>query len=143
MTIRRLIAGREGDIWSCRTTDSVRDAVAKLAERRIGALPVVDDDERVAGIFSERDVLYCLAKRGAEMLELKVGEVMTAPAVSVEPDTRVHEALALMTRRRFRHLPVVQEERMVGFVSIGDLVKWRIDLIQSEAEAMRNYIQSA
>jgi CBS domain-containing protein len=143
MTIGRLIAGRDGEVWACHAGDSVRDAVAMLAQRRIGALPVRNADEGVVGIISERDVLYCLASRGSEMLELTVGEVMTTPAVSVHRDTRVDEALALMTRRRFRHLPVVENERMVGFVSIGDLVKWQIDRIQSEAEAMRTYIQSA
>ena len=143
MNIGRLTAGRSGEIWSCHARDSVANAVRMLAERRIGALPVLDADERVVGIFSERDVLYCLATRGNEMLELSVGDVMTAPAITIHRDTHVDDALALMTRRRFRHLPVVEGERMVGFVSIGDLVKWQIDAIQSEAEAMRSYIQSA
>jgi CBS domain-containing protein len=143
MTIGRLIAGRDGNVWSCDARDSVRDAVAMLADRRIGALPVVDEAGGVAGIFSERDVLYCLASRGAEMLDLTVGEVMTAPAIGVDRQTRVDEALELMTRRRFRHLPVIENGRMVGFVSIGDLVKWRIDRIQSEADAMRSYITQA
>jgi CBS domain-containing protein len=143
MTIGRLIAGRDGEIWSCHSRDSVAEAVARLADRRIGALPVLDEDERVVGIFSERDVLYCLATKGGAMLEMTVGEVMTAPPVTVDRDTRVDDALALMTKRRFRHLPVVSGERMVGFVSIGDLVKWQIDRIQSEAEAMRSYIQSS
>ena len=143
MTIGRLIADRDGEVWSCHSQDSVSDAVAKLAQRRIGALPVLDESERVVGIFSERDVLYCLAERGGEVLNLKVVDVMTAPVVSVDRHTRVFEALALMTRRRFRHLPVVEDDRMVAFVSIGDLVKWRIDSIQSEAEAMRAYITHA
>lgn len=143
MNIGRLIAGRSGQVWSCHARDRVVDAVSMLAERRIGALPVLDADERVVGIFSERDVLYCLATRGGEMLSLSVGDVMTAPAITIHRDTHVDDALALMTRRRFRHLPVVEGERMVGFVSIGDLVKWQIDQIQSEAEAMRTYIQSA
>lgn len=143
MNIGRLIAGRSGQVWSCHARDGVADAVSMLAERRIGALPVLDADERVVGIFSERDVLYCLATRGGEMLSLSVGDVMTAPAITIHRDTHVDDALALMTRRRFRHLPVVEGERMVGFVSIGDLVKWQIDQIQSEAEAMRTYIQSA
>jgi CBS domain-containing protein len=130
-------------VWSCHAADRVADAVQTLAERRIGALPVLDDSEHVVGIFSERDVLYCLASRGVEMLSLTVGEVMTAPAYTIHRGTHVDDALALMTRRRFRHLPVVEGERMIGFVSIGDLVKWQIDQIQAEAEAMRSYIQSA
>ena len=143
MTIARLIAGRDGEIWSCHADESVADAVALLASRRIGALPVFDADESVAGIFSERDVLYCLNKHGGEALKLKVRDVMTAPAITIHPRTSVDEALALMTRRRIRHLPVEQDGRLVGFVSIGDLVKYRIDKIEAEAEAMRSYIQTA
>ena len=143
MTIARLIAGRDGEIWSCHADDSVAEAVAMLATRRIGALPVRDGDESVAGIFSERDVLYCLQSKGAAALDMSVREVMTAPAITIHPDTRVDEALGLMTRRRIRHLPIERDGKMVGFVSIGDLVKYRIDRIEAEAEAMRSYIQTA
>jgi CBS domain-containing protein len=143
MTIARLIAGREGDIWSCHADDTFAEAVALLAARRIGALPVYDSDQSVAGIFSERDVLYCLNSRGAEAMALKVRDVMTAPAITIHPDTPVDEALGLMTRRRIRHLPVEQDGKLIGFVSIGDLVKYRIDRIEAEAEAMRSYIQTA
>lgn len=142
MTIARLIEGRSADIVSCDAATSVRDAVAILAERRIGALPVYSNG-RIAGIFSERDVVYQLAGHGLEMLERSVGDVMTAPAITVDRGTGVLEALGLMTRRRIRHLPVVDGERVIGFVSIGDLVKYRIERIESEAEAMRSYIQSA
>jgi len=143
MTIARLIADRSGEIWSCHADDTVAQAVAMLARRRIGALPVSDGADGVAGIFSERDVLYCLEKHGAAALDLKVREVMTAPAITIEPNTRVDDALGLMTRRRIRHLPIARDGRMIGFVSIGDLVKWRIDRIEAEAEAMRSYIQTA
>jgi CBS domain-containing protein len=142
MTIARLIAGRSGEIISCQASTSVGDAVRLLAEKRIGALPVMDGGA-VAGIFSERDVVYQLASHGAAMLAKSVGEVMTAPAITVEPSSGVLEALGLMTRRRIRHLPVVENGVIKGFVSIGDLVKYRIDAIAAEAEAMRSYIQSA
>ncbi len=88
-------------------------------------------------------MIYCLEREGAAALGRRVSEVMTAPAVTVKPSEAVLSALALMTRRRIRHLPVVDGGRCVGFVSIGDLVKFRIDRIESEAEAMRMYIQSA
>lgn len=140
MDIARLIVGRpSADIVCCETRTSVRDAVALLAERRIGALPVMDGG-RVAGVFSERDVLYCMAHEGAAALDRAVGEVMTAPAISIEPSTRVDEALALMTRRRIRHLPVIEGEVMCGFISIGDLVKSRLDEVERDAAAMRSYI---
>lgn len=142
MTIARMIAGRSGEVVSCDTTTTVREAVALLAERRIGAVPVMQDGE-VVGIFSERDIVYQLAGQGPVMLDGSVGAVMTSPAVTVSPDTGVLDALGLMTRRRFRHLPVVDKGKMVGFVSIGDLVKFRIEMIEAEAEAMRSYIQTA
>ncbi|MCZ8325695.1 MAG: CBS domain-containing protein [Sphingomonadaceae bacterium] len=142
MTIARLIEGRSGPIMSIDVHASVREAVALLAEKRIGALPVLKGGA-IAGIFSERDVVYRLAAVGPAMLDGPVGDVMTAPAITVDPATEVLEALGLMTRRRIRHLPVVRDGAMIGFVSIGDLVKYRIERIESEAEAMRSYIQSA
>lgn len=142
MTIARIIEGRTRDVLSCQRDTPVRDAISRLAQGRIGALPVLDGGE-VVGIFSERDAVYQLEEMGPAFLECTVGDVMTAPAISVEPQTTVLEALALMTRRRIRHLPVVTGGRMIDFVSIGDLVKHRIDHIQSEAEALRIYIQSA
>ncbi|QGN54874.1 CBS domain-containing protein [Novosphingobium sp. Gsoil 351] len=143
MTIARLIAGRSPEIWSCHADDSVADAVEMLATKRIGALPVHDAGNSVAGIFSERDVLYCLNTKGAAALDLKVREVMTATPITITPGTQVLEALGLMTRRRIRHLPVVDGGALVAFVSIGDLVKYRIDSIEAEAEALRSYIQTA
>ncbi len=142
MTIARLIEGRSDQIISCDVSASVGDAVKILAEQRIGALPVFADGQ-IAGIFSERDVVYQLAAHGPAMLDKTVGEVMTSPAITVALDQGALDALGLMTRRRIRHLPVVDGNKVCGFVSIGDLVKYRIDAIESEAEAMRSYIQSA
>ena len=88
-------------------------------------------------------MIYCLATDRAAALDKTVAEVMTAPAHAVEPNQSVLGALSLMTHRRFRHLPVVEGDSLVGFVSIGDLVKYRIDKIEAEATAMRDYIQSA
>jgi CBS domain-containing protein len=142
MTIGRLLDARQAAVVTCAPDSTVADATGTLAKRRIGALPVVENDA-VLGIFSERDLLYRLAEEGAAALSRSVREVMTAPVHSVARDTSVLEALSQMTRRRIRHLPVVEDGRMVGFVSIGDLVKYRIDQIEAEAEAMREYIQTA
>ena len=143
MDIARLIASRNpADIVTCPAEATVRQAVRLLADKRIGALPVIRGGE-VAGIFSERDVLYALAEEGALCLDRQVGEVMTAPAVTIAPHTTADEALALMTRRRIRHLPVMQHGAMIGFISIGDIVKGRIDEVTAEAEQMRQYIQMA
>lgn len=142
MTIARLIEARQGATVTCDAATRVGDAIALLAERRIGAMPVMDGDA-VIGIFSERDVIHCLAAHGAGTADLLVRDAMTSPAITAEPATPVLSALALMTRRRIRHLPVMQDGRMVGFVSIGDLVKYRMERIESEAETLRTYIQSA
>lgn len=143
MDIGRLIEGRaSSDIISCTADTPVREAVRLLASKRIGAIPVMDGG-RVAGIFSERDVIYRLADEGDACLARPLGEVMTSPAITVDRSSAVLDALALMTKRRIRHLPVVDGEAMCGFISIGDLVKFRIERIESEAQAMRSYIQSA
>jgi CBS domain-containing protein len=142
MTIAAILDGKPRDIVSVGAGTSVRDAVALLAERKIGAMPVLEG-ERVVGIVSERDVIYCLSSDGAAMLDWPVSRVMTAPAITIESKVSVLAALSQMTRRRVRHLPVVDGESLVGFVSIGDLVAWRISMIEQEAEAMRAYIQSA
>jgi len=143
MDIAHLLARRSGaEIVICDIDMPMREALSILAKRRIGALPVMRDG-RIAGIFSERDVIYCLEVEGEASLAKPVGEVMTAPPITVAPNTRIDDALELMTRRRIRHLPVVEDGVMCGFVSIGDLVKAQIDAIASEAEAMRVYIQTA
>lgn len=142
MTIAAILGGKGRDVVSISGDRTVADAVALLASKRIGAVPVIEGGS-VAGIFSERDVIYCLAREGAAALDKNVSQVMTAPALTVAPDESILGALALMTRRRIRHLPVVENGACVGFVSIGDLVKHRIDRIEAEAEAMRTYIQTA
>lgn len=141
MTIAAILGGKGHEVVSIDGDRTVAEAVTLLAGRRIGAVPVMAEG-RVAGIFSERDVIHGLAREGAAALDRKVREVMTAPAITVAPDESVLGALALMTRRRVRHLPVVEGGTCIGFVSIGDLVKYRIDRIESEAEAMRAYIQA-
>jgi len=93
--------------------------------------------------MSERDVIYCLRSDGAAVLEWPVERIMTSPAITVERDEQVLNALSLMTRRRIRHLPVVESGRILGIVSIGDLVKYRMDKIEREAAELLNYIQNA
>lgn len=142
MTIAAILKTKGAEVVTLPPSATLAGAVALLAEKRIGAVPVVEGEE-VVGVFSERDVVYCLAAKGAAALDLTVGEVMTAPARTVSPEEPVLGALSLMTLRRIRHLPVLDGARLVGFVSIGDLVKHRIDRIEQEAAAMRDYIQSA
>lgn len=143
MTIAKLIKVRgANDIICLEPEETVRTAVARLTEHRIGAMPVMEQG-RVIGVFSERDVIKCLNNVGDGALDQPVRTAMTSPAVTVTPDTPALNALSQMTKRRFRHLPVLDGDRMVGFVSIGDLVKYRIDRIEAEADAMRDYIRTA
>jgi CBS domain-containing protein len=142
MTIARLIAGRDQQIVHCSPRETVREAAARLAENRIGAMPVIDGGE-VIGIFSERDLLYCIAKHADGALDLVIEQVMTAPPITADPDSTVRDALEVMTLRRIRHLPVLDGDRLIAFVSIGDLVKHRLELVEHEAEVMRDYIRMA
>ena len=142
MTIAAVLRSKGNAVETIGADSTLFDAVRKLGENRIGALPVVDGG-RIAGIMSERDVIYCLKDHGPDALEWPVEKVMSSPAITATPDTDVLAALALMTQKRIRHLPVVEGGEIRGIVSIGDLVKHRMERIEAEAEAMRAYIQSA
>ena len=142
MTIASVLRGKGSEVETIVGDATVFDAVRKLGEKRIGALLVMEDG-RVAGIISERDVIYRLRDHGPEILQSPVSQVMTAPAITAETTMSVLAALALMTQRRIRHLPVVEDGSLKGIVSIGDLVKHRMERIEAEADAMRSYIQSA
>ena len=142
MTIAAILQGKGHEVIQLNPDVSLRDAVNLLVERRIGCAPVVDGGE-VVGILSERDVIRAVNSGESDILSTPVSSVMTSPAVTITPEVAVMTALSLMTRRRIRHLPVMEGGKMAGFVSIGDLVKYRIDKIESEAAAMRDYIQNA
>lgn len=142
MTIAAILERKGTDVAIIDASACVRDAVTLLSKRRIGALPVVQDGD-VIGILSERDVIYCLESEGAAALDKDVVEVMTAPVVTIGRDSPILAALAEMSRRRIRHLPVVEENRLAGIVSIGDLVHYRLERLEQEADAMRAYIQNS
>lgn len=142
MTIAAVLQEKGSKIETIAAETTLFDAVRRLGAKRIGALPVVEDG-RIVGMVSERDVIYSLREHGREALDRPVGEVMSSPAITVDSQTDVLSALALITERRIRHLPVVDRGEIKGIVSIGDLVKHRMERIEAEAEAMRVYIQSA
>jgi CBS domain-containing protein len=141
MTVSIILESRDHATVTGTPGMTVSDVVKLFAEKRIGAVPIVDGTE-VVGIMSERDLVYCVATEGAAALDKPVSEVMTSPPITVDPDFSILAALGLMTRRRIRHLPVIDNGKLVGFISIGDLVKYRMDRIEQDAQAMRNYIQS-
>ena len=142
MTIKAILASKGTEVATIDSAEKLSQAVTKLGERRIGALLVMEQGQ-IAGIVSERDLVYCLKDHGAEVLGWPVSRAMTSPAITVDPSTSVLTALGIMTRRRIRHLPVVENGHLAGIVSIGDLVKYRMEKIEQEANAMREYIQSA
>lgn len=119
---------------------TVREIVALLARHRIGAVLVIDGEGAILGIVSERDVAAGLDRLGAAILDAAAGGVMTSPVITVPPGTSVAAAMGVMTDRRVRHLPVVDGGRLVGLVSIGDLVKRRIEDAEGEAASLKDYI---
>jgi len=119
----------------------VRDLVALLADKNIGAVVVSTDEQPVAGIVSERDVVRGLAS-GADVLDKTVGDIMTVEVVSVEQSQSVHELARLMTERRIRHVPVMADGQLIGIVSIGDVVKSRIDELTFERDQLESYVSS-
>ena len=136
MDIARLIASRDpAGIVTCTAGATVRQAVQLLAEKRIGALPVLSGGQ-LAGIFSERDLVKAIARHGAQAYDFEVHELMTSPFFSAHLDDRIDAALGLMTMKRIRHLPVLQGDELVGLVSIGDLVKYRLDEKELEANVL-------
>lgn len=142
MIVAAIIANRRGQpIVSCTADTPLIDAIRVLGTERIGAMPVLREG-RVVGIISERDVVYCIADDAGACLNQPVEQRMTSPAITVSPATTIDEALGLMTRRRFRHFPVVEDGELIAFISIGDLVKHKMDEIEHEAAALRDYIQT-
>ena len=142
MTIAVILQGKGHEVVHLTPDVSLQAAAALLLEKRIGCAPVIDGG-RLVGIFSERDIVRCVGEKGAAVLDQPISTGMTSPPVTVTGDMQVLTALSLMTQRRIRHLPVMEGDRMVGLVSIGDLVKYRIDKIEAEAAAMRDYIRGA
>jgi CBS domain-containing protein len=139
MSVERILQGKGRDVATVEGTRSLDDVCRLLAERRIGALPVVEGNTLV-GILSERDIVRALSVHGAGALGLPVSSVMTRNVQTIKRDTSVEQAMTLMTQGRFRHLPVVEEGQLIGIVSIGDIVKARLDDQQREVEDLRSYV---
>lgn len=142
MRIRQLLRRKGGEVATVDAEASVRTALDLLAERGIGALVVSADGRGVDGIVSERDVVRALHRRGAELLADPVSSVMTAQVHTCVPDAGVEELARTMTERRVRHVPVVEDGVLVGIVSIGDVVKARLDQLEEERAQLVGYIQT-
>ena len=142
MQISQLLRHKDREVATIDGTESVRTALAVLAEKGIGALVVSSDGRRIDGIVSERDVARGLHERGAGLLTEPVSGVMTAQVHTCPPDASVHDLARTMTDKRVRHVPVVADGQLLGIVSIGDVVKARLDELEEERRQLVDYIQS-
>ena len=140
MLVEEVLKAKGRDIVTMPRDASVAEAARLLKEKRIGAVVISDDGARVLGILSERDIVHALAEFAAAALEMRVRELMTRDVVTCAPGDKIVGLMARMTERRIRHLPVLKDGVLDGMVSIGDVVKSRIDEIEFEASAMRDFI---
>ena len=143
MRVEDILREKGTDVATISPDANIGSALATLRDRGIGALVVATPDNPVGGILSERDIVRALAERSASVLTEKVENCMTSPVFSCAPDELLTDAMATMTTRRFRHMPVVQAGKLVGIVSIGDLVKYRLDELEHETTNLRAYIATA
>ncbi|MGC2161069.1 MAG: CBS domain-containing protein [Silvibacterium sp.] len=137
--IGSLIGKKGGQVWSLAPTASVYDAIAMMAEKQVGALPILDGG-KLLGIVSERDYARKVILKGRSSKETAVTEIMSSPVVSVSPSQTVEECMHIVTEKRIRHLPVVENSKVVGIVSIGDLVNWMITAQQETISHLEAYI---
>ncbi|GIL39435.1 CBS domain-containing protein [Roseiterribacter gracilis] len=140
MTVRAMLKGKSGGVITIRPESSLRDAIALLSQRRIGAVVVSGDGEKVDGILSERDLVHAMHSHGTSLLDRQVKEIMTKDVITCAPEMALTQVMETMTRGRFRHLPVLENGKLIGIVSIGDAVKSRLSELESETTQLRAYI---
>ena len=144
MNVKAILAAKKlgGDIISIEPTADLATAAKLLSKHRIGSVVILGAGERLVGILSERDIVRALSEQGAGALALPVGQVMTRDVATCGEDDTVASIMERMTAGRFRHMPVVANGRLVGLISIGDVVKQRVEEVEGESEAMRDYIRT-
>ena len=140
MTVAKLMKQKSHDVITGTAEMTVLDATRMLERHRIGAVVIVNASGGVAGILSERDIVQAIARNGAGVLDRRVSAFMTSDVVTCETHSTVADVMATMTRGKFRHMPIVNNGLLDGIVSIGDVVKYRIEEAEAEAQAMREYI---
>jgi CBS domain-containing protein len=143
MTVSIILASKSRDLVSVDPNTTLASAIALLAEKRIGAVLVLGADRRIVGILSERDIVRALAERGAGVLDEPVSRIMTRNVSTCTDGETVSSIMERMTEGKFRHVPVVDQGRVVGIVSIGDVVKYRLQEMERDSAAMRDYILTA
>ena len=143
MTVKMILERKGYDVFSAAPETTLADAVAALAKHKIGAIVIVDDKKAIKGILSERDVVRAIAADGADALWRPISEIMTIKVNVCSEKHTVNQVMEIMTRGRFRHLPVEKDGRLYGIVSIGDVVKLRIEEVERESQEIRSYIATA
>jgi len=143
MIVKTILSAKGSDVISIEPTATLETAVRTLADHRIGALLVLGPDRRVIGILSERDIVRVLAEQGAGALNQPLSQVMTRKVVTCNSSETIGVIMERMTAGKFRHVPVVEQDQVIGVVSIGDVVKYRLQEMEHESAALRDYIQTA
>ena len=142
MIIEQILKTKGGDVTTVSDGATLLDTAKILDDARIGAIVAIDDQGAVCGVLSERDIVRQIARNGGSALDMTVADSMTRDVITAAPSDTLEKSLAIMTDRRIRHLPVVRDGDLVGIVSIGDLVKWKIAETEAEAESLKSYLAS-
>ncbi|MHA1599691.1 MAG: CBS domain-containing protein [Alphaproteobacteria bacterium] len=140
MKVKAMLSAKESKIVTARPDETVATAIDLLNRERIGALVVSDDGDRIQGILSERDIVRALLEHGGDLMEMPVSELMTRTVKTCTLDANIHDVMSEMTRSRIRHLPVLDGDKLCGMISIGDVVKNRLDELETETTELREYI---
>ncbi len=140
MNVRDMLSKKGNEVATIRPDATINTAVRRLKLEGIGALVVSADDSGIDGIISERDIVRGLPEHGADLLSMKVSELMTSSVKTCAPDDKIQGIMSEMTRRRFRHMPVITDGKLCGIISIGDVVKSRLEELQTETHVLRDYI---
>lgn len=143
MTVRKILNLKGSDVVTIAPEQNLHAAIALLAERRIGALIVTEKTGEVVGVLSERDILRLLSNKDNNRFDNTVASAMTSAVKSCKPDDTIQHIMQLMTTGRFRHMPVVENGRLAGVISIGDVVKLRLEEMEQESEHLKQYIATA
>ena len=143
MTVARILAEKGREVFTTQPHRTLKEVIGLLAAKGVGAVVVADASMKVLGILSERDVVRVIAQSGAAALDDQVSRHMTPKVTTVTRDSTIDHVMQTMTEGRFRHLPVVEDGRLIGIVSIGDVVKRHVSVIDSERQALREYIATA
>jgi CBS domain-containing protein len=143
MSVAQILSSKGRAIHTAMASDKLETIAKTLADKRIGSVVITDAKGAIAGIVSERDIVRAVARNGAGALDLPASSVMSSEVQTCAPSDSEAELLAVMTAHRIRHLPVMENGRLAGMISIGDVVKFRIEVIEREAEDMKSYIATA